>query len=227
MGGYAALTDVQLEDLAAYINAARYGKKLTDGTGIARIEPEMIHEGKVVNGLNLPNVMLGSASKVRASFALRAPIDSALRIYRVALKTGAPFTLNGVNTAAADRLPLAALAAAPAAAVGMTVVTSNDQACPTTNFELPAGMVCGLEVTMDVGQIGKVVDTLTVYSDAQTSMKDFDVAAVITAQATGGVGAGGCTTRSVPGLFDPVLLMLSGLAALILGRRHRQKKSRV
>jgi cytochrome c553 len=231
MGMYSAASDADLADIAAYINAVRHGKPLTDGAGVAAVKPYiLLQNGKVVpDSVLMPTIQFGSASSVKTTLALQAPAGAVLHIEKMAIDNPL-FTLNRVPVAAADRQLIAATAA-PSAAGGTptqtatVIVQGMDQSCPTTAFDLQAGAACGVEVVMAVNNPGVVSAKLLVTTDPAIAPTSTKIEATVEAQATGGAGGGGCTMRSAPGLFDPMLLLLSVLSLGVLALR-RSKASK-
>jgi hypothetical protein len=232
MGMYAAISDADLADIAAYVNAVRYEKALTDGAGVAAVKPYIVlQNGKVVSGgVLMPTIQFGSASSVKTTLALQAPADAALHIEKMA--TDNPlFTLNRVPVAVADRqlMASAATSSTQTGAVTQTatvIVQGTDQSCPTTAFDLQAGAACGVEVVMAVTKPGFVSATLIVTTDPAITPTFTKIEATVDAQAAGGAGGGGCTMRSTPSVFDPMLLLLSMLSLAVLALR-RQKKNNI
>jgi cytochrome c553 len=232
MGMYSAASDADLADIAAYVNAVRYGKPLTDGSGAAVVLPFIILQ----NGLSvgdkvvLPTIKFGAATTIKTTIAIQAPATGPLLITQMTIDN-ALFTINRVPVTAIDRQNMATspptsttLAATTPTAV--VIVQGTDQACPTTAFELQAGAACGLEVTMAVNNPGIINAKLLITTDAATTPSVINLGATVDAVATGGAGGGGCTMRSAPGLFDPMLLLLSVLSMGVLALR-RGKTSRV
>jgi hypothetical protein len=67
-----------------------------------------------------------------------------------------------------------------------------------------------------------VTATLQITTDS-AKQTDVELKATVDAVASGGAGGGGCTMRSTPGLFDPMLLLLSVLSFGVLGLRRAKK----
>jgi hypothetical protein len=201
---FAAVTDADLADLAAYVNATLYAKILTVSDGTAVVKPYVIWQnGVTVTSVVMPSVALGSASSIKTILAVQAPATAGLHIDHLAIN-GAMFTLNSVAT------NLAGLAIKP---------------CPAGAFDLVAGEACGIEVVLAVSKPGVATANLEIYTDPVQKPETVAVEASITAQATGGQGGGGCTLRSSPGLVDPLLLLLTALALAALVLRRRQNAS--
>ena len=184
--------------------------------------------GAKVNSITLAPVMFGSASSIRTTIAIQAPAGSTLRIDGMSIDNRL-FTLNSVPAAIADRLQIdmekAQNPAVQQAGTTSTVavITTTGLACPAGAFELQGGAACGLEIVMAVNSPGEVKANLQLRTGAAEQPLPIAIEAVVTAQATGGAGGGGCTMRSAPGLFDPMLLLLSALSLGILGLRRNKK----
>lgn len=227
MGFFSGMSDPDLADIAAYVNAIRYGKVLTNAPNAVVSQPFFLWQnGAKVNSITLAPVMFGSASSVRTTIAIQAPAGSPLRIDGMAIDNRL-FTLNSVPTAIADRLQIdIEKAQNPAQQAGTTgtvaVITSTGLACPAGAFELQGSAACGLEVVMAVTGPGEVRANLQLRTGAAEQPAPIAIEAVVTAQATGGAGGGGCTMQSAPGLFDPMLLLLTALAMAVLGLRRRK-----
>jgi hypothetical protein len=229
MGMYSAASDADLADIAAYVNATRYGKALTDGSGAAVALPFIILQNgvSVGNSVLLPTIKFGAATTIKTTIAIQAPATGPLLISQMAIDNPL-FTINRVPVTAIDRQnmatspPTSTTVAATTPTVVVVAVGTFD-ACPTTAFELQAGAACGLEVTMAVNNPGVISAKLLIATDAPTSPTVINVGATVDAVATGGAGGGGCTMRSAPGLFDPMLVLLSFLSLAVLGLRRSQK----
>jgi mono/diheme cytochrome c family protein len=229
MGFFSGVSDPDLADIAAYVNAVRYGKVLTNAPNAVVSQPFVLWQnGAKVNSITLAPVMFGSASSVRTTIAIQAPAGSTLRIDGMSIDNRL-FTLNSVPAAIADRIQIDLEKAQNPAVqqAGTTgtvaVITTTGLACPAGAFELQAGAACGLEVVMAVTSPGEVKANLQLRTGATEQPPPIAIEAVVTAQATGGAGGGGCTMRSAPGLFDPMLLLLSALSLGILGLRRNKK----
>jgi hypothetical protein len=210
---FAAVSDADLADIAAYVNAVKWAKPLTDSSGAAPVKPFMlVQNGVQISSVTMPQVMFGAASSVRTTLSLQAPPGGGLHIERLAVNNPM-FTINRV----------------PVAISGQAATTlANSQACPPGAFDLQAGAACGIEVVFAVSSPGVVSATLQIYTDpaAVQAPEGVAIEATVTAEAKGGAGGGGCTMRSTPGLFDPVLLLLTVLAFGLLAVR-RSKKNQV
>jgi hypothetical protein len=236
MAQFSAVTDADLADIAAYVNATYYSKPLTDGTGAATVKPiNVLQNGQMVGAsaaIVLPNVKFGSASSVKTTLALQAPTTGAVHIENISINNPL-FALNRVPVSAADRQLLASMPTTSSAttvttATSVVTVSGTDQACPATAFDLQAGAACGVEMVMTVSKPGAVTATLFITTDVAAKPVEFSIEATVDAQATGGAGGGGCTMRSTPGLFDPMLLLLSVLSLGVLAwRRHKKNKTQV
>lgn len=229
MGMYSAASDADLADIAAFVNAVRYGKTLTDGSGAAVVLPFTVLQNGVSVGdkVVLPTIKYGAASTIKTTIAIQAPTTGSLLITQMTIDN-ALFVINRVPVTAIDRQNLATsaqalttLAASTGAAV--VIVQGTDQACPATAFELQAGAACGVEVSMAVNNPGVISAKLLITTASATSPSVINLGATVDAIATGGAGGGGCTMRSAPGLFDPVLVLLSFLSLAVLGLRRSQK----
>jgi hypothetical protein len=228
MGFFSGMSDADLADIAAYVNAVRYGKQLTNAPNAVVSQPYVLWQNGVkVNSITLAPVMFGSASSVKTTIAIQAPAGAPLRIDSMSIDNRL-FTLNPVPAAIADRLqidleksqnPVAQQAGAPGT---IAVITTTGLACPAGAFELQAGAACGLEVVMAVTSPGEVRANLQLRTSAAEQPPPIAIEAVVTAQATGGAGGGGCTMQSAPGLFDPMLLLLTALSMAVLGLRRRK-----
>jgi hypothetical protein len=211
---FAAVSDADLADIAAYVNAVKWGKPLIDSTGAAPVKPfVLLQNGVQISTVNMPQILFGAASSVRTTLSLQAPPGAALHVERLAINNPA-FTINRV----------------PVASIGQSAPTSaNSQACPPGAFDLQAGAACGIEVVFAVSSPGLVSATLQIYTDpaAVRAPEGVAIEATVTAEAKGGAGGGGCTMRSAPGLFDPVLLLLTVLAFGVLALRRGKKPSRL
>jgi hypothetical protein len=207
---FAAVSDADLADIAAYVNAVKWAKPLTDSSGAAPVKPFMlVQNGVQISSVTMPQVMFGAASSVRTTLSLQAPPGGGLHIERLAVNNPM-FTINRV----------------PVAISGQAATTlANSQACPPGAFDLQAGAACGIEVVFAVSSPGVVSATLQIYTDpaAVQAPEGVAIEATVTAEAKGGAGGGGCTMRSTPGLFDPVLLLLTVLAFGLLAVRRRKK----
>jgi hypothetical protein len=200
MNEFSAAASADLIDLAAYVNAVRYGKALTDEFGnTAKLPFDLsgpaVFEVKVL----LPSVLIGSAPSIRTTVILGAATGSTLTVASLALSGTAAFTLTTDSTANACNLVSA--------------------------FTLTAGQTCTMVIEMKVVSPGAVQDNLVV-TEASGQATPVSVSGLVTAQANGGTGGGGCTMRSTPGLFDPVLILLSVLSLGVLGLR-RKKQPRI
>jgi hypothetical protein len=224
MGMYSAVSDADLADMAAYVNAVRYGKSLTDGSGAVAVRPFILRQdGKVVTDtVLLPTITFGSAPTIKTTLSLQAPATGSLHIETMSINDG-KFTLSRVPVAAVDRLQMAT-SSAPTSTTPTAVLTvqGTDQPCPATAFDLQANAACGVEVTMAVNNPGTVTATLQITTDP-AKQTDVELKATVDAVASGGAGGGGCTMRSTPGLFDPMLLLLSVLSFGVLGLRRAKK----
>jgi hypothetical protein len=228
MGFFSGMSDADLADIAAYVNAVRFGKVLTNAPNAVVSQPFFLWQnGAKVNSISLAPVMFGSASSVRTTIAIQAPADSPLRIDGMSIDNRL-FTLNSVPAAIADRLQIDMekaqnTAVQQAGTTGtVAVITSTGLACPAGAFELQSGAACGLEVVMAVTGPGEVRANLQLRTGATEQPPPIAIEAVVTAQATGGAGGGGCTMQSAPGLFDPMLLLLTALSMAVLGWRRRK-----
>jgi hypothetical protein len=229
MGTYVAISDADLADVAAYVNAVRYGKPLTDGSGVSVVLPFIVLQNGVSVGdkVVLPTIKFGAASTIKATIAIQAPATGPVLITQMSIDN-ALFTINRVPVTAIDRQNFATSvptsttlsATAPTAVV---IVQGTDQACPAVPFALQAGAACGLEVSMAVNNPGVINAKLLITTDAATAPSVINLGATVDAVATGGAGGGGCTMRSAPGLFDPMLVLLSLLSLVVLGLRRSQK----
>jgi hypothetical protein len=227
MGSFAAVSDADLADIAAYVNATKWGLALNDGSGIARILPFDLWQngGKVITDpalpeITLPTVLFGSAPTVKTLLTFRAPLTASLSIGKIALDNSL-FTLSMAPAPVSNRQLKSALAASDAP----TLAPSTDLACKAPPFVLLPGEACGVEVVLAINSPGEFKANLAITANA-LSPEIIPIVATVGAQATGGEGGGGCTMRSTPSLFDPVLLLLSLLSFGILGVR-RLKKAKV
>ncbi len=201
---FAAVTDTDLADLAAYVNATLNGKVLTTSGGIAVTKPYVIWQNNTtVTSVVMPITALGSASSVKVILGLQAPATAGLHIDHMAM-SGSMFTFK--------------------AAVA-TVAGNAIKPCPVAAFDLLAGEACGIEVALTISKPGVETANLEIYTDAALKPETVAIEASVTAQATGGAGGGGCTLRSNPGLVDPLLLVMTALALAMLALRRRQNAS--
>lgn len=226
---YSAASDADLADIAAYVNATRYGKALTDGSGAEAVLPFIILQNGVSVGSSvvLPTIKFGAATTIKTTIAIQAPATGPLLISQMTIDNPL-FTITRVPVAAIDRQNMAtspptSTTVAATTPTAVVVAAGTFDACPTTAFELQAGAACGLEVTMAVNNPGVISAKLLITTDAPTSPSIVNLGATVDAVATGGAGGGGCTMRSVPGLFDPMLVLLSFLSLAVLGLRRSQK----
>jgi hypothetical protein len=220
MGSFAAVSDADLADIAAYVNATKWGLALNDGSGAVRTFPFELWQdgGKVISDLALPTILFGAAPSVKTVLTFKAPLDASVSIN--ALNISNPiFTIIGVPVMANNRQLKTELTAAQVA----TLASATDPACPAAPFELLPGAACGIEVVMAISGPGEFKANLEVKANAALSPEIIPIVATVGAQATGGEGGGGCTMRSTPSLFDPVLLLLSLLSFGILGARRLKK----
>jgi hypothetical protein len=232
MGFFSGMSDPDLADIAAYVNAVRYGKQLTLAPNAVASQPFVLWQnGAKVTSITLAPVMYGSASSIRTSVAIQAPAGSPLHVDGMSIDNRL-FTLNLVPAALADRFQIdtektqnSALQQA-GAALNAALITTTGLACPPGAFDLQAGAACGIEVVMAVSSPGEVRANLHLRTGAAQQPPPIAIEAVVTAQANGGAGGGGCTMRSAPGPFDPMLLLLSALSVGVLGLR-RKKKSKI
>lgn len=203
MGMYATMSDADLLDIAAYVNATRYGKALTNSSGAVDLLPfALTNNGVPVIGTSvvLPEVMLGSTGQVLTTLLISAPTGGSLTVQGLQNNTATPnaFSISTTNTLI--------------------------NKCPAPPFTLTTGQSCTINVVMSVSSPGAFDAKLSTQVNGVTT--PVTLQGSVSAQATGGAGGGGCTMRSAPGLFDPVLLMLSALSLTVLGLR-RKKKSKV
>jgi cytochrome c553 len=229
MGMYSAASDADLADIAAYVNATRYGKLLTDGSGAVVALPFTILQNGVSVGSSvvLPTIKFGAATTIKTTIAIQAPATGPLLISQMTIDNTL-FTINRVPVAAIDRQNMAtspptSTTVAATTPTAVVVAAGTFDACPATAFELQAGAACGLEVTMAVNNPGVISAKLLITTDAATTPAVVNLGATVDAVATGGAGGGGCTMRSAPGLFDPMLVLLSFLSLAVLGLRRSQK----
>lgn len=201
---FAAVTDADLADLAAYVNATLYSKTITTSSGTVVIKPYVIWQNNTtVTSVVMPSTVLGSASSIKVILGLQAPTAAGLHIDRMALS--APmFTLNSVATNIAGRAT---------------------RPCPAGPFDLLAGEACGIEVVLSVSKPGVETSNLEIYTDPVKTPEVVAIEASITAQANGGQGGGGCTMRSSTGLGDPMLLLMTALAFAVLAKRRRMRSA--
>jgi hypothetical protein len=203
MGMYAATSDTDLADIAAYVNATRYGKSLTNSSGVLDTLPfALTSNGVPIAGTSvvLPEVMLGSTGQVLTMLLISAPASGSLTVSALQNNAATPnaFSISTTNTLI--------------------------NKCPALPFTLTTGQSCTLNVVMLVTSPGAFDGKLVTQVNGVASPVTLNGS--VSAQATGGEGGGGCTMRSAPGMFDPVLLLLSALSLAVLGLR-RKKKSKV
>jgi cytochrome c553 len=236
MAEFAAVSDADLADLAAYVNAVKYAKPLTDTTGVVPEKPYvLVQNGAIVTPpIYMPPIVFGSASSVRVTMALQAPANAALHVERLTMDKGM-FTINRVPVAGADQAAIAATDAANTKADGTATASTktdvqaagtvnNSQACPPGAFDLQPGQACGIEVVFAVSNPGVVNANLEIYTDSAGTQKEtVAIVSTVTAEAKGGQGGGGCTMRSTPEAFDPMLLLLSFLSLIVLAVRRSKK----
>jgi hypothetical protein len=237
MAEFAAVSDADLADLAAYVNAIKYGKPLTDSAGVVPEKPYvLVQNGAIVTPpIYMPPIVFGSSSSVRVVMALQAPSNAALHVERLAMDKGM-FTINRVPVASIDQAAIAAADPANTKADGTATANTkadlqaagtvnNSQACPPGAFDLQPGQACGIEVVFAVSNPGVVNANLEIYTDPAGAQKPETIAMVstVTAEAKGGQGAGGCTMSSTPEAFDPMLLLLSFLSLVVLAVRRNKK----
>jgi cytochrome c553 len=237
MAEFAAVSDADLADLAAYVNAIKYGKPLTDAAGVVPEKPYvLVQNGAIVTPpIYMPPIVFGSASSVRVTMALQAPVNAVLHVERLAMDKGM-FTINRVPVASVDQAAIAAADAATSKTDGTATASTktdvqaagtvnNSQACAPGAFDLQPGQACGIEVVFAVSNPGVVNANLEIYTDPAGAQKPETIAIVstVTAEAKGGQGGGGCTMRSTPEAFDPMLLLLSFLSLIVLAVRRSKK----
>ncbi len=201
---FAAVTDADLADLAAYVNATLYTKTLTISGGAAVVKPYVIWQNNItVTSVVMPSTALGSASSIKVILGVQAPVTAGLHIDHMAL-SAAMFTLN---------------------AAAANVAGNAIKPCPAGAFDLLAGEACGIEVVLAISKPGVETANLEIYTDPAQKPETVAIEASVTAQASGGQGGGGCTMRSGPGLVDPLLLLMTALALAVLVLRRRQNVS--
>lgn len=201
---FAAVTDADLADLAAYVNATLYTKILTVSDGTALVKPYVIWQNNItVTSVVMPTTALGSASSIKVVLGVQAPSTAGLHIDHMAM-SGVMFTLKSV---------------------GANVAGNAVKPCPVGAFDLLAGEACGVEVALAISKPGVETANLEIYTDPAQKPETVAIEASITAQATGGQGGGGCTVRSSPGMADPLLLLMTALALALLVLRRRQNTS--
>jgi hypothetical protein len=232
MNEFSAVSDADLADLAAYVNAVRYTKQLTDAAGVPEALPFPLWSNGVAvpaTTVVLPAVAIGTSSTTRATLVFGTPAGVNLSVTTMTLLTAsagtASFSLltgstvkQGAVIASAGKVSLSLSAANT---VNQGVVTSN--ACPAIPFTLAAGQTCTVDVVMLVTNPGEFEATLAVTANDQDSV--ITINGKVTAQATGGAGGGGCTLRSAPGFFDPTLILLSILSLVVLVVRRKKSSS--
>jgi hypothetical protein len=216
MNEFSAVADADLADIAAYVNAVMYAKPLTDGTGAAAARPFVVWQNSSkIDIVAMPTILYGSAPTVRTTLLLQAPADGPLHVESMTINNPL-FTLNRVAVAAiagVQKVDTVALAGA------------DNAACPVGAFDLLAGQACGVELVLAVNSPGVISAKLQITTVAGQNSIDLPIEATITAQAVGGAGGGGCTMRSTPSLFDPMLLLLSLLAFGVLVLRRKAKSA--
>jgi hypothetical protein len=211
MTEFAAVSDADLADLAAYVNATTFTKDLTTGTGVAPTKSYLLwYNGATVTSVVMPTTAYGAVSTIKVNVAIQAPATASLHIDHMLL-SGAMFTLNRVPVSATDKQSLVP------GAVGA--------ACPVGAFDLLPGEACGLEVILAISKPGVETAKLDIYTDPAQAPESVTIEASITAQATGGKGGGGCTLRQGTSLFDPMLLLMTALACLVMFRRRLHQKN--
>jgi hypothetical protein len=208
MNEFAAVTDADLADIAAYVNATLYAKPLTTGTGTPPAKPYVIWQnGITVTSVVMPSTELGSVPSISVMLAIQAPSSAGLHIDRMEISNPL-FTLN--------RVPVSLKNASP---------TAVAKACPANAFDLAAGEACGVEVVLTINKPGVETANLDIYTDPAQKPEQVALEASITAQASGGQGGGGCTMRSTPDLVDPVLWLMTVLSLAVLALRRRSRIS--
>ncbi len=207
MAEFTAVSDADLADIAAFVNAKAYEKALTAGTGIVPEKQYVLWKnGASVTTLVMPTTAFASSSVVRLAFAIQAPANASLHIDHLAV-SNPMFTLNRVPVSTLDQQAMAIAANKP---------------CPVGAFDLLAGEACGLELVLAVSKPGVETAKLDIYADSAQKLDSVTVEASVTAQATGGAGGGGCTMRSSSQLMDPVLLLMTVAAGVVLAMRRRK-----
>ncbi len=206
MNEFSAVSDADLADLAAYVNAVRYTKPLTDAAGVPEALPFPLWSNGVAvpaTTVVLPVAAIGSASTTRTTLVFGTPVGLSLNVTTL--------TLHIAGGGAANFSLL------PGSTVKQGSVTTN--ACPALPFTLAASQTCTVDVVMAVNSPGEFEATLAVTTNDQDAV--ITINGKVTAQATGGAGGGGCTMRSGPGLLDPMLILLSlfSLGVLIVRRK--------
>lgn len=204
MAEFAALSDADLADLAAYVNAIAYTKTLTIGGGTVAAKPYVIWQNNItVTSVVMPSTELGSAPSIKVILGVQAPTTPGLHVDHMAI-TNTMFTINPMAT---------------------NVAGNAIKACPSGAFNLLAGEACGVEVVLTISKPGVETANLEIYTDPAQQPETVAIEASVTAQASGGQGGGGCTLRSSPGLVDPLLLLMTALALAVLLLRRRQSTS--
>jgi hypothetical protein len=209
------LTGADLADVAAYINAITYKKALINTSGVeVKLPFVLLNNGVAVSETDalvaMPNVMLGSASSIKTTLTLGPKAGGTLTVTGIALQITDP-----------NVKPNALMLSNPTTQPQGGTVPS----CLATPLTLTGSQTCTVDVVMATGSPGALKGDLIV-TDNANGQTPVVVTGVVAAQADGGAGGGGCTMRSAPGLFDPVLMLLSVLSLGVLGLR-RKKQPRV
>jgi hypothetical protein len=207
MNEFSTVSDADLADLAAYVNAVRYTKPLTDAAGVPEALPFPLWSNGVAvpaTTVVLPAVAIGSSTSTKTTLVFGAPAGASMNVTTLTLQIASGVT--------------ASFSLLPGSTVKQGSVTSS--ACPAPPFTLAAGQTCTVDVVMAVATPGEFEATLAVTTNDQDSVITID--GKVTAQATGGAGGGGCTMRSSPGLFDPMLILLSFLSLGVLLVRRKK-----
>ncbi len=197
MAEFSIVSDADLADIAAYINATSFTKTLTDSAGNMAIKQwQLLLNSSPISSIVFPSVKVGSVPTLQMTFAVQAMPTAVLHVDQM-LVDSPLFTLN--------RVPV-------------TVAGTASAACPTGAFDLQPNEACGVELVLAVPGPGVVNANLQINSTVGTDVQKelIPIEASVTAEAKGGAGGGGCTLRSTPGAFDPVLWLLTLLSILIL-----------